>query len=733
MRWILLGLLLGVGSILLMLWIRGGGLSSGAFEEVEEYFPRASLEQVEEWTEEWHRKGDAWADVPDPPGTGPVVRARYWLARDRYDMEVRRRGKRFVVVIAGVAEHIYGGAWAAYGEGRITGDARDFRGAVATFAWSCMGLRYRHASDGLGRLVFSKDGSAVHTIYMAWEAPELWAKSYGERHEPDDERPPYGSYRGQIKIAPALPRLEEDAVYRVRVRVSDLDGLPLKGAVVQLKGHTRTRSQTDARGEAEIAFQGSDALFAQSFTAGCSGYRNGETAFFTGDDAPGFAAGETASGIVAIELQHLDRTDNPDYVWNRASGADDPNDVMACGTCHAWHYDQWFDSRHARMADNGLVTWERKEMQASEPAAPDDCMGCHQPAHALDEPQAEWEARGVMAGNHCDFCHKIESVKDVRESGVFGAYGVLRPNPKTSGRPGGIHVAFGSSADATYAYMGAAYNPLFQTSHVCAGCHQGGGRWKAGGAPKIDTFEEWKRWVSGRTDDEFRSCLDCHMPGASMFDKTGRAMDQMAWDGLHRTPQEIHSHRFLGSEPHFGGQALDVSVTKRRDEESGAWIAEVAVTNAAAGHKVPTGTWTKHVVVGVWAEHDGKPLRLVGGDRALVAAGLDETPALAVGDWRNPGGLVLGVGAAQDAGKQASYPRFWQTWPSEQLVDTRLSPGETRRAVCRFEATEGDTEPVIEVRVVHRRGALPGGMASVPWTIRHQDPQPEALWLRVRK
>lgn len=732
-RWILVGLVLGVGSIVLVQWIRGGGLSSDAFEEVEEYFPHANQATIEAWTEEWHRKGDPWADVPDPPGDGPVVRARYWLARDRYDMEVRRRGRRFVVVIAGVAEHIYGGGWAAYGEGRITGDARDFRGAVATFSWSCLGLRYRHASDGLGRLAFSADGRACIAIYNAWEAPELWAKSYGARHEPGDEPPAYGTYRGQIPIAPILPKLQSEAIYRVRVRVTDLQGTRLPGAIVQLKGHSRTRVQADARGEAVVAFRGADALYAQSFCAALSGYRNGEAAYFTGDDEPGLRPGETAAVPVHVELVPLDLSDHEDYVWNHASGADDPNDVMACGTCHPWHYDQWYESRHARMADSGHVTWEREQMLLGDPSAPDDCRGCHQPAHALSVPDATWRPRGAMAGNHCDFCHKIQSVKDVRKSGVWGAYGVLRPNPKTSGRPGGIHVVFGSSGDATYAYMGAAYNPLFQTSHVCAGCHQGGGRWETGSPPKIDTFEEWKLWASGRTDEEFRSCLDCHMPGAATFDKEGRAMDQMAWDGLHRTPQDVHSHRFLGSDVHFARNAIDVAVTKRKDESTGEWIAEVAVTNTGAGHKIPTGTWTKHVVVGVWAEQGGTPLKQTGGDRTRLDAAAGTDIALAPGDWRNPGGFVLGVRATNDAKTLPSYPRFWQAWPREQLVDLRLAPGETRRALCRFESGSGADEPVVEVRIVHRRGQLPQGPASVRWTVGPNDPQPEVLWRRIRK
>ncbi len=722
----MLGLLLGASAIALVVWVQRGG---GGFEEREQYFPRSTPEATQAWTEEMHLRGDAWADVPDPPGDGPVVRARYWLARDRYDMDVRRRGSRFVVAIRGVAEHLYGGGWAAYGEGTITGDARDFRDAVATFSWSCLGLRYRHASDGLGRIVFSKDGADCHAIYMAWEAPQIWAKSYGERHEEGDEPPAYGTIRGQIPIDPVMPRLEAKRTYRADVRVVDLGGRPLSGAIVQLKGQSRTRVQTDATGRAQVVFQGKQALLAQSFAAGRVGYRNGEAITFSGDHPD---AGD-APWPVTIELAAIDLTDNPDYAWNHAYAADDTNDAMACGTCHPWHYDQWYESRHARMADSGHVTWEVEQMKLGDPTAPEDCRGCHQPAHAVTHGDAPWKPRGVMAGNHCDFCHKIHHVKDARASGVFGAYGIHRPDPKTSGRPGGIHTVFGSSADATYAYMGASYNPLFQTSHVCAGCHQGGGRWRDGAVPKIDTFEEWKRWAAERPNEEFRSCLDCHMPGAATFDKEGRAMDQMAWDAQHRSPQDVHSHRFLGSEAAFGRHALEVTVTKRLAEDGSALIVDVAVTNSGAGHKVPTGTWSKHVVVGVWAERAGKALKQIDGPQAWLDGSVKTRLALAPGDWRNPAGFILGVRAKSDVKETQGLPRFWQAWPADQIVDRRLAPGATRRASIRFELGTGEGEFAAEVRVLHRRGWLTRGAASVPWTIGPNDPPPEVLWWRIRK
>ena len=730
-RPLVIGLVLGLLAIALA-WL----FADRPPEEVEQYFPRADAATIEGWTEQWHRRGDAWMDpVPDPPGDGPVERVHYWLARDRYDLEIRRRGGRVVVVVAGVAEHEFGGGWAAYGEGRIEGPASGFQGAVATFTWSCLGLRFRHASDGVGRIVFSDDASRVTASYMAWEAPEVWAKSYGERHEVGDEPPAYGVIKGQIPISETLQTLPSEGRYRVPIVVRSTDGAPIEGALVQLKGHPDTRVTSDAEGRCEIAFTGAQAPYAQALCAGAPDFLNGEAALVTGDAWPGLVDGGVAPKTVPIELRPLTLPDDPGYAWQHASGATAPDDAMACGTCHPWHYDQWYETRHARMADHGHVTWEHARMVAADPSAPDDCVGCHQPAHAATVAAGAgpetltWKPRGVSAANHCDLCHKIRALTDPQESGVLGSYSLLRPPPGDRVRPGGIHHVFGTAPDVSYAYMGASYNPLFASSDLCAGCHQGGGRWRDGAPPKIDTYGEWQRWVEALPAEGVRTCQDCHMPGAATVATDGRPIDQMAWDALHRSPDAIHQHGFGGVSPMMGRLALRVEVEKTKAAD-GTWTATVRVTNSGAGHKVPTGTWSKHVVVGVWAESAGKPLRQLDGDRARLGNPAPEGTTLAPGDWRDPGGLVLGMRArTSEAG--SAPPVFWAAWPQADVIDERLAPGETRTATCRFEAAEA--EPTIQVRVLHRRGWLPRGTASTPWTVGPLDPQPEVLWMTVRK
>lgn len=713
------------------------------FEEREERRPPATPAEVATWAEQLEKRGSRWFPFPDPPGEGPVEKRTYALGHESHRLEVRLRGQRVTMGIHGIDPQDGGGGWLAFGEG--TAELRPVesneetpppcaRLLSARISWSCLGTKLNSGNEGVARLVFARDADAVHATYLGYGEPEVWMKSYGSAS--DGSVAAIGTLKSQIPATPLLPPLLADATYRVRVRVQSFGGGVVGSALVQVKGHPTTQAVTDEEGGAEIAFRGRDAPRAQAFAAGALGYRNGETVVFSDDAVPGWVAGGLAPGTVVIELQRMDLTDHPGYRWQHPAPDKDSDDLMACGACHKWHYDQWQGSRHARSADNGHVAYERERMLLGAPEAPDDCRGCHQPGDASDprRPRTGWEPRGLTASNHCDLCHKVHHVEDLRESGVYGALAFARPDPRATDRPGGIHHVFGASGDVTNAFMGASWNPLFATSHLCAACHQGGGRWREGALPKVDTFEEWREWAGeqGAAEQQgqgrARSCQDCHMPAGVTKSDLGKPVDQFAWDCLHRSPAAVHEHRFEGSGAAFAAAALEVKVAKKR--VGATWEAEVQVTNVGAGHRIPTGTWTKHVLVGVWARQGDRWLRQVDGDRALTVAGPSPVEALAAGDWRNPGGLVLGVRAADEPSGALRQPDPWLPWKSDEIVDDRLRPGATRRARCVF-AAEGDAEPTVVVRVVHRRGELGPGPAHTPWKPAPYDEPPEVLWLEV--
>jgi hypothetical protein len=338
--------------------------------------------------------------------------------------------------------------------------------------------------------------------------------------------------------------------------------------------------------------------------------------------------------------------------------------------------------------------------------------------------------RGVIASNHCDLCHKASMGQPGDRPGVLGNLVLSRPDPAGEGRPGSIHRVFGPSPDVTFAYMGASWAPANSTSWLCASCHQGGG---VPGRAKIDTFAEWRAWAPS-AGAQFRECQGCHMPAGVTETVEGKRIDLYAWESLHRSPQEVHSHAFPGASPTLARAALHLDVRKAWDAEGGRWVVEVDVTNRGAGHKIPTGTWTKHVAVGVWARQGDRWLAADGGERATLDPGGAPRPsdALEGGDWREPPGFVLGVLRRGGGGRLAT---FYDPPSPDDVDDRRLAPGATRTVKARF-VPAGDApgeEPRVEVRVVHRRGEIGLGLETTPWPIRPYDPPPQVEWIRVTK
>jgi hypothetical protein len=724
----------GVGAVV-GAWAVGAALSVGGCGErtrhgaAETRRKEAPSEEIAQWTGELERRALRWREFPDPPGRGAVTSERFRLGHEAYELELRLREGRVTAGVHGVDRQEFGGGWIAFAEGSFepgSGVAeRPFAGARVRLSWSCLGAKLRSGNDGVARLSFDATGERVLVEYLAYGEPGSWLRAEGRRRGDDAAAAERGRLTSMVPVTERMARLEAGATYRVKVRVVGPRDDRLGQALVRVKGHPETEVLTGTDGEAELAFPGGIAPVAQVVSAARLGYRNGETVCFADDAAPGWRAGALAVGVVVVRLEALDLADHAAYRWQHPAPDHDGDDLMACGTCHKWHYDQWQGSRHARAADNGHVAYELARRAVTAPDSPDDCRGCHQPAEAVEKPGGGWRASGVRAGVHCDLCHKVHAVGDLRESGTLGALRLARPDPEDRSRPGGIHRVFGPAPDVTYAYMGAAWNPLYAASHYCAACHQGGGRWREGAPFKLDTFEEWRAWAAAAPASEVRSCQECHMSAGTTKADDGRAIRQLAWDGLHREPSQVHEHRFEGSGAVFGAKALDVAVTTRR--EGSRLLVTARVTNVGAGHRVPTGTWSKHVLVGVWAHQQGRWLAQVEGDRAWTVAGEAPERALAAGEWENPGGLVLGVREASARSGALHQPDLWLAWRADELKDERLAPGEARMAACVF-ALDGAAPAEVVVRVVHRRGELGLGPAHTPWKPALYDEPPEVLW-----
>ena len=44
-----------------------------------------------------------------------------------------------------------------------------------------------------------------------------------------------------------------------------------------------------------------------------------------------------------------------------------------------------------------------------------------------------------------------------------------------------------------------------------------------------------------------------------------------------------------------------------------------------------------------------------------------------------------------------------------------------------------DAPPVVEIRIVHRRGPIGAGVATTPWAPRPNDAPPEVEWARLER
>ena len=114
-----------------------------------------------------------------------------------------------------------------------------------------------------------------------------------------------------------------------------------------------------------------------------------------------------------------------------------------------------------------------------------------------------------------------------------------------------------------------------------------------------------------------------------------------------------------------------------------------------------------------------------GSDGAHVAS-----VALVGGDWSNPPGTVFGV---FDKASRRLAPDFWAPPAAEDVDDRRLAAGASVTLDVPFVSVAGSeaTEPVVEVRAIHRRVPLVAGPASVPYEPRRYDAPPEVEWLRI--
>jgi hypothetical protein len=212
-------------------------------------------------------------------------------------------------------------------------------------------------------------------------------------------------------------------------------------------------------------------------------------------------------------------------------------EVGACATCHDAIVDEWRTSRHAMAWTNGIFQREYQHRPQ------DWCVNCHAPTPAQQAGLAAGDTALADQGIDCATCH-------VRAGAIVSA----RRSPR--------------SPHATIA------EPSFGTPAFCADCHEftfpvldrRGAATRMTAHPMQDTIASFR---AGPFAGERDGCMTCH----------GSAQN----------------HAFRGGhDAAMRDGAIEVAWCRRGDALA------VSVTNAGAGHSVPTGDIHRHMNLRIW-------------------------------------------------------------------------------------------------------------------------------------
>jgi hypothetical protein len=416
------------------------------------------------------------------------------------------------------------------------------------------------------------------------------------------------------------------------------DDGPLRDALVRIKG-TSVCTRTDDRGRFRLVLPDDPSQRSScEVTASKAGYFIGSATI--------------ADGPLEIDLERHTQTDYEGYAW-----VDPTPDSQAdgnCGNCHSKIYDEWKLTAHATSAsgmrlrnlydgsDSHGNPGRGWNLLATHPEGAGVCISCHAPS-ARDDDLAVGDLRqvsGVPAqGVHCDFCHKMKSVRLDSLGISHGRFAIDLLRPEKG------QLFFGPLDDVDRGED--IHSPLQSQSEHCAGCHEG----TLFGVPVYETYSEWSASPAARRGDQ---CQSCHMkPTGDMSNFAPGA------GGIERDPATLASHQLFP-----GGKAtalrhclqLSTEIAKRQQEIE----AKITILPRSIGHRAPTGFVDRHLILVVEAQDEQGKTVSVNGPRLPSSAG----------SLAGRAGVLFGK---QLFGEKGEHPiPFWQ--PVLRIEDTRLYP-----------------------------------------------------------
>jgi hypothetical protein len=239
-----------------------------------------------------------------------------------------------------------------------------------------------------------------------------------------------------------------------------------------------------------------------------------------------------------------------------------------CGRCHRDIYRYWKASLHAQAADDSRfqAVYTKVKEESRRGDADQVCLRCHAPALLYGQ-DFKWERKVSWEGVTCDFCHSVRSIRaDVKTPFVLDV-GQVKGGPLRDAQPT-VHSA--------------RYAETFASSMLCNPCHQ---FTNDNGLQVLSTYAEWQDSIY---PSRAMTCQACHMrstAGKVVDPKVARVAGSTV--NLHEMPGG-HSVTELN-------RALQAQVTAERRGNN--VDVNVVVSNRGAGHRLPTGSPLRSIVM----------------------------------------------------------------------------------------------------------------------------------------
>lgn len=291
-------------------------------------------------------------------------------------------------------------------------------------------------------------------------------------------------------------------------------------------------------------------------------------------------------------------------------------DPEICGGCHERQVKGWKGSMHSVSFQDPIfqAEWALAE-KATGGQLMNLCGGCHTPIGVLTntvkfDPKlgkhGGFTASGVAEkGVSCDVCHTVSATTHAQ--GPYGSPG----NASVVLSPG--QTKYGPLKDAKSPYHQTAYSDLHTKAEFCGNCHN---IFHPGNKFPIEhTYDEWK---ASPYAQQGIVCQDCHMvpvtTAVRVADEMKRPKDLkdhglggLAGAGAEQERSLVHDHGFVGGNsvvaPLLGVEGAEehkaeaikrlqnvaeLDMTARPVDSKGNFELKVKVTNARAGHHLPT-------------------------------------------------------------------------------------------------------------------------------------------------